>query len=230
MADSPISGCVPPPALPRDSKVARRALAHVRIDDFVQASSGMCGIGTLETLGVTLTRALEVPGAVVECGCHAGISTLFMKTVMMFYGEQRELHVYDSFEGLPEPTAEDLADTVANPRGKGACKAQLADFKSNWQGVELPHIHVGWFEDTLPAKLPPQICFAFLDGDFYESIRVSLEEVWPRIVAGGFVVVHDFSNSDFPGVAKACNQYFSKRDDYQLVENVHLVAQKLSHV
>jgi O-methyltransferase len=53
--------------------------------------------------------------------------------------------------------------------------------------------------------LPDKIAFAFLDGDFYESIRDSLRLVGPRMSEGGVIVVHDYTNPALPGVRKAVN-------------------------
>jgi O-methyltransferase len=77
-------------------------------------------------------------------------------------------------------------------------------------------IHPGWFADTLPGELPTEIAFAYLDGDYYDSIAVSLAAVVPRMAAGGVIVVDDYADLDanpqawngLTGVKQACEDYF----------------------
>ena len=48
----------------------------------------------------------DVPGAVVEFGCYAGTTSLFIRRLLDTYDQssQRAFHVFDSFEGLPPKT------------------------------------------------------------------------------------------------------------------------------
>ena len=70
----------------------------------------------------------------------------------------------------------------------------------------MPRIVKGWFCDLGESDLPSLISFAFLDGDFYESIRDSLRLVGPRMSRGGVIVVHDYTNPALPGVRKAVEE------------------------
>ena len=74
-------------------------------------------------------------------------------------------------------------------------------------GLKVPVIKKAWFSDLTDEDLPPRIAFAFLDGDFYESIRDSLNLVAPKMVNGGVIIVHDYSNPELPGVAKAVDEW-----------------------
>lgn len=38
-------------------------------------------------------------------------------------------------------------------------------------GLELPVVHSGWFAELPADEYPTPIAFAFLDGDFYSSVR-----------------------------------------------------------
>src|SRR5690349_12423182 len=58
---------------------------------------------------ILLTALLGVPketaGAVVECGTYYGASACSLSLICKEIG--RELHIFDSFEGLPTPDASD---------------------------------------------------------------------------------------------------------------------------
>ena len=59
----------------------------------------------------------------------------------------------------------------------------------------------------MDEDLPIQIAFAFIDGDFYQSIKVSLSIVERRMMPGGIIVIHDYNNPALPGVAKAVDEW-----------------------
>ena len=73
--------------------------------------------------------------------------------------------------------------------------------------LPVPVIKKAWFSGLTPDDLPERIAFAFLDGDFYESIRDSLKLVVPKMSEGGIMMVHDYTNSALPGVKKAVDEW-----------------------
>ncbi len=64
-----------------------------------------------------------------------------------------------------------------------------------------------WFADLGPADLPGKIAFAFLDGDYYESIRDSLRLIERKLSPGAVIVVDDYQSEALPGVAKAVDEW-----------------------
>lgn len=120
----------------------------------------------------------------------------------------KKLWIYDSFEGLPEKSEVDESVLGLAFRG-GELAVTKREVKERFlrAGLPVPVIKKGWFADLTEADLPERIAFAFLDGDFYESIRDSLRLVVPRMALGGVVVVHDYSNPALPGVRKAVDEW-----------------------
>jgi O-methyltransferase len=154
-----------------------------------------------------------VPGPVVELGCYRGAMTLWMRSVLDAYGDERPIHVFDSFEGLPDTTEE---DEIVMPSGLFTCSpADLVKSFDAW-GRRPPHVHPGWFDDTLAGQLPDRIAFGYLDGDLYSSTMVSLAECVPRLVPGGALIIDDYTDpgarpaaiAPFPGVKSACDAFF----------------------
>jgi O-methyltransferase len=161
---------------------------------------------------------LEVPGDVVELGCYEGTTAILLQTTLDQLGSPKALHVYDSFAGLPEKTAEDGETRFA----VGDCRTTLAKLTENFvrSGVRLPAVHPGWFAETLPGELPERICFAHVDGDFYTSVRESLEHVYPRLSRGAVVVVDDYCDpvvnpvyESLPGVKRACDDFLGDKPE-----------------
>jgi len=162
-----------------------------------------------EQLGVILAELERVvqqgtPGAVVEFGCYIGTTSLFIRRLLDAHNDTREFHVYDSFEGLPPKAAQD-----ASPAGEQFKSGELSvgkkQFLGEFQkaGLRPPVVHKGWFSDLTPEDVPQPIAFAFLDGDFYESIRASLKLVLPRLSPGATLILDDYAREALPGVAKA---------------------------
>jgi O-methyltransferase len=146
-------------------------------------------------------------GAVVEFGCYVGTTSLFIRRLLDAYDDTREFHVYDSFEGLPPKSREDMS-TVGEQFRQGELAVGKKQFVREFQKAHLrpPTIHKDWFEALEDTAVPESIAFAFLDGDFYSSIRISLKLVLPRMGKGGVIVIDDYSREELPGVLKAVTE------------------------
>jgi O-methyltransferase len=146
-------------------------------------------------------------GAVVEFGCYIGTTSLFIRRLLDAYADTRPFHVYDSFEGLPAKTPKDES-RVGDQFQAGELAVSKKHFLQQFQkaGLRPPTIHKGWFSDLTSADVPGQIAFAFLDGDFYESIRDSLKLVLSHMQAGSVILVDDYSREALPGAAKAVHE------------------------
>jgi O-methyltransferase len=122
----------------------------------------------------------------------------------------RAFHVYDSFEGLPPKSTQD-ASVTGEQFTAGALAVSKKQFLHEFHkaGLQPPIIHKGWFGDLSEQDIPAQIAFAFLDGDFYESIRDSLRLVLPHMQKGSTIVIDDYAREALPGAAKAVHEYFS---------------------
>lgn len=110
----------------------------------------------------------RIPGCFVECGTWRGGSMGMMALAHLSQGTPyRPLHLFDSFEGLPEPNADkDGAKAVeystwrANGELKSInqCVGALADNQYLLSELikypkSLTRYHVGWFQDTLPKTV-----------------------------------------------------------------------------
>ncbi len=161
-----------------------------------------------------LTRVLDgrVEGAVVEFGCYIGTTSLFIRRLLDALDESssRAFHVYDSFEGLPPKSTQD-ASVTGEQFTAGELAVSKKHFLREFQKAYLrpPIIHKAWFADLTASDVPEKIAFAFLDGDFYESIRDSFRLVLPHMTPGSVLLVDDYSREALPGVARAVHEHFS---------------------
>ncbi len=154
---------------------------------------------------------LKTNGDYVELGCYKGDTSLLIADVVRDSGKR--LWIYDSFEGLPEKTLEDTSE-LGQDFQKGVLNVTKREVKERFlrAGLPVPVIKKAWFNELKDADLPEKIAFAFLDGDLYESIKVSLELIEKKMVLGGIVIVHDYKNPALPGVDKAVNEWLIKNN------------------
>lgn len=172
-----------------------------------------------------LTVQLDVPGDIVEFGCYIGTTSLFLRRLLDEYGQSgsRELHAYDSFEGLPEKSGQD-----ASPAGEQfkagelyvSKKQLLHEFKK--ANLQPPIAHKGWFGELSAEDVPREIAFASLDGDFYESIRDSLRLVWPRLAPNGTIAIDDYVREALPGVERAVHEFLQSTRSAKLQARHHV--------
>jgi len=151
-------------------------------------------------------------GAVVEFGCYIGTTSLFIRRLLDHYGIDNVFHVYDSFAGLPMKSAHDASPAGLQFRA-GELSASKKDFVLQFKkaGLHTPYIHKGWFADLQPADIPDDIMFAYLDGDYYDSIMASLEHIAPKLQPGATIVVDDYMNEALPGAARAVDKWRRQR-------------------
>ncbi len=163
----------------------------------------------LRVILTELEKVLEqgIEGGVVEFGCYIGTTSLFIRRLLDARGDNREFHVYDSFEGLPPKTREDES-RAGEQFQAGELTVSKKQFMQQFQkaGLRPPVTHKGWFGELTDSEVPEKIAFAFLDGDFYTSIRDSLRLVLPRMQAGGTIIIDDYAREALPGAARAVHE------------------------
>ena len=148
------------------------------------------------------------PGDFVELGCYKGDTSLLLAEVLG--DSDKKLWIYDSFEGLPEKSTEDASVIGENFKG-GELFVTKREVKERFlrAGLPVPIIKKAWFKDLQDEDLPEKIAFAFLDGDFYDSIKDSLKLVESKMNSGAKMIIHDYNNEALPGVKKAVNEWLA---------------------
>lgn len=169
----------------------------------------------LEVVLTELEKVLQsgTEGDIVEFGCYIGTTGLFIRRLLDIYESDRAFHVYDSFEGLPAKAPQDAsAAGIDFKAGElSVSKKQLLQefYKAH---LKPPVIHKGWFDELEDKDVPDKIAFAFLDGDFYDSIIDSLRLVYPRMAVGGITTIDDYQRETLPGVERAIRDFFQNKN------------------
>jgi hypothetical protein len=160
---------------------------------------------------------------VVECGTWRGGMSAGLRDVM---GDHRTYHFFDSFSGLPPAKNIDgksalrwQADTAA-PTYFDNCTASEEEFRAviARAGGSLSNckIHSGFFADTVGTSDTGPIAILRIDGDWYDSTMACLEALFPRVVAGGIVIIDDYGTWD--GCTRALHDYLSAQKRPEAIE------------
>jgi len=132
----------------------------------------------------------------------------------------RELFLYDTYKGMPEPTEHDIGPggVDAMDRWKGDereghndwCYASLGDVEKNLKSIGYPESGVrfieGKVENTIPDVIPEDIAILRLDTDWYSSTVHELRHLFPKLKSGGLLILDDYGFWD--GQRKAVDEYF----------------------
>jgi len=170
----------------------------------------------------------EIAGAFVECGVWRGGSVLAMIKQLQALGiTDRDIYLYDTFEGMTAPTEKDTSafeepaletwerdQSVSKQSWGGFFNESVfneADVISLIEGTGYPrerlHFVKGRVEDTIPETCPDKVAILRLDTDWYESTRHELIHLYPQLQSGGVLIIDDYGHWD--GARLAVDEYFA---------------------
>ncbi|HBO45214.1 MAG TPA: macrocin-O-methyltransferase [Planctomycetaceae bacterium] len=142
------------------------------------------------------------PGAMAEVGVFQGVSA---KLLCECKGD-KELHLFDTFEGLPANCAKD-----GNVHRLGQYATSVEGVQAFLDGYENVHIHKGLFPDSAADLEAKQYCFVNLDVDLYGGTLAGLEYFYPKMIPGGVILSHDYSV--LAGVRKAFDEFLADKPE-----------------
>jgi len=168
----------------------------------------------------------RIEGTIVECGVWRGGSIMVaIATLNLLKSRDREIFLFDTFEGLPKPDPildVDIWDNkghdgwileARSPESSNWAYASLNDVRSNVLGLGYPekliHFVKGMVERTIPGQSPDKIALLRLDTDWHSSTKHVLENLFAALVPGGVLIMDDYGH--FMGARKAADDYFNER-------------------
>lgn len=149
---------------------------------------------------------------IVEFGCYVGTTTVMIRRLMDTLGVSGELWAYDSFAGLPEKDPIDMsaAGEMFRPGELAVSKKQfLSTFKK--AGLKPPDQTIkSWFSEIDDSQVPESIGFAFLDGDYYESIMQPFDLIEHKLNDSATIIIDDYDNPALPGASRAVEDWLTR--------------------
>jgi O-methyltransferase len=164
----------------------------------------------------------KIPGDFVECGVWQGGSAILAALTFREIGDDsRTFWLYDTYEGMTEPTEVDIDSSGGKAfdyieqwgdDGKWVY-ADLDKVKANFEKFGLTgdkfRFIAGDVLQTIPRDFPKKVSILRLDTDWYESTKVEMEYLYPKLSAEGVLIVDDYGH--WAGSRKAVDEYFSTR-------------------
>jgi hypothetical protein len=165
----------------------------------------------------------SVDGDVVECGVGRGETFYMLCALTALDRKVRNIWGFDSFEGFPEPSIEDISSRAPHKGDWKKYTINVGDIPKMLQEGDIPakfieqriNLVKGFFSQSLPQFTGEHIALLHLDVDLYESYKQTLEYFWPKVSVGGVVMFDEYKQpgveDGFPGAAKAIDQFFGER-------------------
>lgn len=153
----------------------------------------------------------NVCGDFVECGVYNGGSAAVLGEVLRRSPRERHLWLFDSFAGLPKPTAIDGLRSIALEGCMVGDERRVRNLLLAKCGVPGTRVHIrrGWFHETFPTAHIPAIALLHIDADWYESVKICLERFYDRLQPGAIVVLDDYPH--WPGCEQALKDFAAER-------------------
>ncbi len=157
-----------------------------------------------------LPQVSSVAGDVAECGVYKGGSAYLIAKAINRLAPQKNLHFFDTFAGMPDPSVEH--DSV---RRKNMYQdTSVENVKSLLGEFSKCHIHQGLFQETLTSIADKTFCFVHIDCDLYDSILYCCQFFYPRLNQGGLMIFDDYGYTiDWPGAKRAVDEFFSDKKE-----------------
>lgn len=150
----------------------------------------------LATLELLCRRLEKTPGAAAELGVYRGFFASCINQLL----PRRKLYLFDSFEGFAEPAKASAAFQAAHKNTAAETVLSIMPHP------EMVTLKPGFFPESLKG-LEERFCLVSLDVDFYQTTLDGLRYFWPRLEAGGYLMLHDWGSPSLPGVAEALDSY-----------------------
>lgn len=183
----------------------------------------------LEELMSEAERCSSIEGIMVETGCAWGGSGICIASTK----NDKKLYIYDGFEMIPAPSGEDGEDahqryeTISQGKSKGINGNEyygyqedlFAKVEDNFKELlEIENLKTegiylikGSFENTL--FINEKVAFAHIDCDWYKSVKISLEQIVPKLSKDGTIIIDDYFT--WSGCKRAVDEYFiDNREQY----------------
>jgi hypothetical protein len=172
---------------------------------------------TIRREALERTRHLN-PAAVVECGVYRGQGLATLAWWLREQEDMRWIWGFDSFSGFPTASLEDAIGGViphfSQPQYYAATSLQVTQAFIDRHGLsDRVRLVKGYFHETLNPPPVDQISVLILDCDLYESYKICLARLYPRILSGGWIIFDEYFSPKYPGARQAVDEFFSDKPE-----------------
>ena len=213
------------------SQAEKKFITEILFPSQLSSNSVPLSMVSIERLWATISATKyivenDIAGDLVECGVWRGGVAIAIAKTLQNLGSKKKLYLFDTFEGMTQPTSFDRQSSTKKSALKKFRKLQK-DHHNEWCYSSLEDVKISFSKYNLMSNvkfikgdvnetlkktknLPEKISLLRLDTDWYESTKIELEILYPLIEPKGILLIDDYGYWD--GARKAVDEYFYSLD------------------
>ncbi|HMN73384.1 MAG TPA: TylF/MycF/NovP-related O-methyltransferase [Rhodoblastus sp.] len=161
-----------------------------------------------------------VRGCAIESGCFLGGIAIFIGLMRRHLQLDLPIILLDTFCGPPVGTADTFLGRAIRtikplPNYELTIKQHITRQLGSLDGYTFVK---GEVETTIPALEVGDVALLRLDTDFYSSTSTALNYLYPKLVAGGVLIVDDYGT--FKGARTATEDYLATLERKPLLNRI----------
>lgn len=160
-----------------------------------------------------LRLVAHLQGDTAECGVFRGATSYLICCANQdSRAGDKTHHLFDSFEGLSQPSQKDGAHW-----SKGDLKCGIEHVREALSDFGNLSFHPGWIPDRFQDVEDRKFSFVHIDVDLAEPTRESLAFFYPRMETRGIIVCDDYGQSTSPGATQAVDSFLADKPEKMLM-------------
>ena len=125
----------------------------------------------------------------------------------MYSNSSRQIHLFDSFEGLSAPNEKDgYYWKTGSLSSTEECVIQTLREYTNYK------IYKGWIPEKFNEVIDKNFCFVHIDVDLYTPTLESLKFFYDKLIKGGIILLDDYGFKTCPGAKEAADVFFKDKE------------------
>ena len=163
----------------------------------------------LHTLCWAARQALQLDGDFVECGVLTGFSMGVVCEYTGFGAKERQMYLYDTFEGIPAAYNSENRSNATYERMNREALSILDLARTRFADYDNVHLVPGIVPESFGRACPRRIAFLHIDMNAAASEIAALDKLFPRVVPGGYVILDDYGWTGYRAQKLAEDAWFA---------------------
>ncbi len=160
------------------------------------------------TVDQFLRLTKNLTGDTVECGAYLGATSYFICAFIQKNSQDKQHHIFDSFEGLSAPGKED-----GSYWAKGDLNGTEEICRQHLSAFDFVHYYKGWIPGRFEEVKALQFSFVHIDVDLYQPTLDSIQFFYERMTKGAVMLCDDYGFASCPGAKKAMDDFFKNKPE-----------------
>lgn len=153
-------------------------------------------------LQVERIKRSGIPGVYAELGVYKGETA----RIIHLCEPSRKFYLFDTFKGFTEGDLHREEGEANTYTSRNFADTTIEKVKRYVSGNDNIVYVPGYFPETIIGLEEEQYAFVHIDADLYNPIKAGLEYFYPRLSAGGIIIIHDY-NDKWRGAMQAVDEF-----------------------